>query len=172
MTNTVFQTDTQINDKNHKLISIGFYCKNDSRLGVGSMVSTPNNSKYYLDNNELIKIHIDSFNRQLGLIQKGTHPNFKTTQEWSDGLLNQLPQFISEYNRQCGFEDGLQPLKYREVDMDNETISMLHTLIIDNIYVLTQLGTIKNDEYNGISYHYEKKMNDDELLTMLKNMGV
>jgi hypothetical protein len=166
MTNTVFQTDIQINDKNHKLISIGFYYKNDSRLGFGSMLSSPDDKP--LD----ISIHQESFKKQLGLIQKGIHPNFKTTQDWADGLLNQLPQFINKYNKECGFEDGLQPLKHRIVDFNNRVVEMLHTIIVDNIYVLTQLGTIKNDEFNGISYHYEKKLTDDELVSMLQKMGV
>jgi hypothetical protein len=166
MTNTVFQTDIEINDNNHKLISIGFYYKNDSRLGFGSMLSSPDNGP--LD----IKLHQESFKKQLGFIKQKSHPDFKTLKDWSDTLLNQLDRFIPEYNKQCGFEDGLQPLKFREVDFDNETIRMLHTIIIDNIYVLTQLGTIKNDEFNGISYHYEKKMNDKELMSMLQKMGV
>jgi len=166
MTNTVFQTDTQINDKNHKLISIGFYYKNDSRSGFGSLMSSPDNKP--LD----ISIHKNTLKNQLGLILKGKHPNFKTTDEWSEALLNQLPQFILHYNKACGFEDGLQPLKTRDVDYDNKTINMLHTLICNNIYILTELDVLINDEYNGISYHYEKKMSDTELMSMLKKMGV
>jgi hypothetical protein len=166
MTNTVFQTDIEINDNNHKLISIGFYYKNDSRLGFGSMLSAPNDKP--LD----INIHQETYKKQLDFIKQKSHPDFKTLKDWSDTLLNQLDRFIPEYNKQCGFEDGLQPLKHRIVDFDNKIVQMLHTLITNNIYILTQLGTIKNDQYNGISYHYEKKMNDDELLTMLKQMGV
>jgi hypothetical protein len=166
MTNTVFQTDTQINDNSHKLITIGFYYKNDSRKGFGSMLSSPDNQT--LD----ISIHQESFKKQLRLINKGTHPNFKTTQEWSDGLFNQLDNMLPHYYKECGYKDGLQPLKFDITDFDNEIIEMLHTIIIDNIYVLTQLGTLKNDEYNGISYHYEKKLTDDELVYMLQKMGV
>lgn len=166
MTNTVFQTDIEINDKNHKLITIGFYYKNDIRKGFGSMLSAPDDKPLDISN------HQESFKKQLGLIQKGIHPNFKTTGEWSDGLLNQLDEMLPHYYKECGYEDGLQPLKFDINNFDNELIQMLHTIIVDNIYVLTQLGTIKNDEYNGISYHYEKKMTDDELVSMLQKMGV
>ena len=166
MTNTVFQTDTQINDNNHKLISIGFYYKNDSRKGFGSMLSSPDNKP--ID----IKLHQESFKKQLGLIQKGTHPNFKTTGEWAIALKIQLDEMLPHYYKECGYEDGLQPLKFDVNNFDNELIQMLHTIIVDNIYVLTQLGLLVNDEYNGVSYHYEKKMTDDELLSMLQKMGV
>ena len=166
MTNTVFQTDTQINDKNHKLITIGFYYKNNDRNGFGSMLSSPNGNA--LD----ISIHIESYKKQLGMIQKGTHPNFKTTDDWSDALINQIEQMIPHYYKECGYEDGLQPLKFDVIKSYNEIVEMLHTIIVDNIYVLTQLGTLINDEYNGLSYHYEKKMTDDELVSMLQKMGV
>jgi hypothetical protein len=165
MTNTVFQTDTQINDNSHKLITIGFYYKNDSRKGFGSMLSSPNDKP--LD----ISIHQETYKKQLGLIQKGTHPNFKTTQEWADGLLNQLDEMIPHYYKECGYEGGLQPLKFDVLNSYNELIEMLHTIIVNNIYILTQLGVLVNDEYNGISYHYEKKLTDDELVSMLEKMG-
>ena len=166
MTNTVFQTDNQINDNSHKLMNVGFYYKNDSRKGFGSMLSSPNGKP--LD----ISMHQESFKKQLGLIQRGVHPNFKTTTEWADGLINQLDSMLPHYYKECGYEDGLQPLTFDTNNFDNELIQMLHTIIIDNIYVLTQLGVLVNDEYNGISYHYEKKMTDKELVSMLQKMGV
>ncbi len=166
MTNTIFQTDIQINDNNHKLISVGFYYKNDSRKGFGSVLTSPNGKP--LD----ISLHQQSFKKQLGLIKQGVHPDFKTTDEWANCLVNQLDNMLPHYYKECGYKDGLQPLHPSDTNTDDELIQMLHSIIVDNIYVLTQLGALVNDEYNGISYHYEKKMTDKELLSMLQKMGV
>jgi hypothetical protein len=167
MTTTVFKSESQINDKNHKLTLAGFFYKNDTRNGFGSMLSISSDGEV-LD----ISQHTKSYQEQLSLIKKGTHPDFFSIKEWSDVLTNQLDGFISEYYKQSGFSDGLQPLGHYDVDYSNPIVAMIHTLIIDNIYILTQLGTLKNDEYNGVVYHYEKKMTDREISSMLQKMGI
>jgi hypothetical protein len=166
MTNLIIASDVQIKDKNHKLISLGFFYKNDARDGFGAMLSDSSVC------NQEIKNRDSSFNLQLSKIKNGTCPDFKTTDEWIKGLTDQLPAFIKAYYQELGFSNGLQPLTHYDVDFSNRTVCMLHELIIDNIYILTKLDVIKNDEYNGVLYHYEKKMSDREMYSMLDKMGV
>ena len=166
MTNLIIASDVQIKDKNHKLFSVGYFYKNDARGGFGSTLAGISECI------QQINKHDSSFNLQLSKIKNGTHPDFKTMDEWTKCLTDKLPAFIKSYYEELGFSDGLQPLTRYEVDFSNRIVCMLHELIIDNIYVLTKLDVINNDEYNGVIYHYEKKISDREMYSMLDKMGV
>lgn len=159
---TIINTSVENPNDFDKLVSVGYFFKNNTRQGFGS-VESKSNSKFTIYEDREI------FEFQLKLIKSNKSEEFKSIKDFGNKILKHTERLISKYYKELGFKDGLQPLHHYDIDFNNEIVVLLHRLICLNIYFLTRLGKIKNNEFNGMNYQYEKELNEREIQEMLMN---
>jgi hypothetical protein len=144
-----------------ELTLIGFYFKSKDDDGFGMFVN-----KYW--NPELFKLIEggyrliqEEWERQKREMMSGKFYGSydKLMQQTIDFEMNSLKQEIPNWYKLNGFSDGLQPIKlsYVEWDVSPRTQSTLFK-IIRSIYILTEVGVIKNDNYNGLNLMYTEQL--------------
>ena len=68
-----------------------------------------------------------------------------------------LKEEISNWYKLNGFSNGIQPLEipFVEWEISTRTIPTL-SKILRSIYILTEVGVIENDNYNGLNFMYSQ----------------
>ena len=81
-----------------------------------------------------------------------------------EAIFTQLKQAIKQYNIIC-FGSEVRPQQCNhQVDLHNNELVTIMMVIMSDIYVLTELGYIKNDNYNGL--HIMHMTTNDNVTTV------
>ena len=73
-----------------------------------------------------------------------------------DDVQGQLDEFVIQYNTVMdkAIRVGHNEVGFKTYDVDS-LLRLIIVVVMTDIYTLTTMGRIKNDEYNGLSYGYK-----------------
>lgn len=148
MTSTVSSKPT-----NEYINTFGAYYKDDTLDGFSFAVMGYENSKFFSDAvHEMTKVELADLK--------------KNNEEFNaEECFEHLESSIKWWNMNTmGSERRKERHCVADVDMKNENVLKATLCIMQDIHILTELGYIKNDNYNGMAYGYS----DSKLETTTK----
>jgi hypothetical protein len=144
-----------------ELIGFGTFYRDDKDDGVAISFNTLGNEPIPGFTKHTYESTVECGNRMIEKIKKGE----KTV----ESIFQQLKEAIKLYNVICfGTEVRPQKITHHVTLADNGVVNIdlitLISVIMSDIYVLTELGVIKNDNYNGLHIMH---MTDNRITAML-----
>lgn len=137
---------------------IGFYYKSKDDDGFGISVSdlNPEIFEFFVDVFNLIQME---WERQKTEMESGKFYGLykELLEKTIDFERNSLNEEISNWYKLNGFTNGIQPLGNTYVNWEISPRTQPTLIkILRSIYILTEVGEIKNDNYNGLNFMYSQ----------------